>query len=500
MNPQRRSRDLLEDMQRRAAQVQERRKAGGVDPEVEALWEEIGPDPLGLLDAPPPPSFLKGHDQKLPANKVASFLRTLSMTEDRVDDDVLAERLKVENLAVGQTVSTERSGPDMFSLGGETLPDTGATVEMPLVMSSAWFGRALTDEVAPRFRQRVADAAVRYHGQIDFVVFTDISRELFDAVRNGVPEDHATQPELAHVPKSELERIRQMLEWAKGDGSYRVHLVNLFEVFNAENPMPFGLGALVQSNLNKADGPGYAEASDIVRWVIPWWSGVSYSDGDNVIYDDLIPEMQDTLDSEYGFTMGGSWQGNVQQHGGAGAGRESLADVGVEADPHDLRRATVRFHGPERLAEGLPSRAGESEAALGGAARRTDADRDRAGVPPPRNCADLEGDLYRRREVLARRPHGALRVDRPRTARVAATLVRELYNREGMLHLPRSHGVLAAEAEQQAMWKAVLGFLAERPEIASKVVEASDGWVDPNDESEDPQYLDIPDPAVLGTI
>ena len=153
--------------------------------------------------------------------------------------------------------------------------------------------------------------------------------------------------------ESELALIRQMLEWAQGDGSYRVHLVNLFEVFNAEHPMPFGLGALVQSNLNKADGPGYAEASDIVRWVIPWRFGVTYFDGDNVIGDGLIAEMQDTLDSQYGFTMGGIPGGetfnNTVVHG---AGRESLADGGVEADPRDLRRAPVRFHGPERIAKG----------------------------------------------------------------------------------------------------------------------------------------------------
>ena len=178
----RRLNPLLQDMQRRAAQVQERRKAGGVDPEVKALLEEIGPDPLGLLDALPPRSFLKGHDQKLPANKVASFLKTLSMTGDRVDDAVLAERLKVENLAVGQTVSRPRSGPDMFSLGGETLPDTGETVEMPLVMASVWFGRALADQVAPRFQAAGGRCrgAVSRPGRL-----CGVHRHLAGAVRRG---------------------------------------------------------------------------------------------------------------------------------------------------------------------------------------------------------------------------------------------------------------------------------------------------------------------------
>lgn len=112
-------------------------------------------------------------------------------------------------------------------------------MELPLMVASMWFGRALAGEVAPQFRQRGADAAKRYRGEVDFVLFTDIPRVLFDAVRDGVP-DHDSRPVLMYVPESELTRIKQMLDWARGDGSYRVHLVNLFEVFNSETLMPWG--------------------------------------------------------------------------------------------------------------------------------------------------------------------------------------------------------------------------------------------------------------------
>ena len=101
--------------------------------------------------------------------------------------------------------------------------------------------------------------------------------------------------------------------------------------------------------------------------------------------------------------------------------------------------------------------------------------------------------------------HGdpAVRYEPPglRVARVAATLIRELYNREGILHLVRSHGVLAAEADQQeAMWDAVLRFLAEQPEIRPLWSRRATAGSTPTTLPTTRSYLDVPEPAVLAEL
>ena len=85
-----------------------------------------------------------------------------------------------------------------------------------------------------------------------------------------------------------------------------------------------------------------------------------------------------------------------------------------------------------------------------------------------------------------------------RTKRAAAAVLREVYNREGVLHLVRSHWVLDAEPDPEAIWDAVLRFLAEQPGIPSIVLEVHDGWIDPNDKTENPQYVDVPKPSWVG--
>ena len=85
--------------------------------------------------------------------------------------------------------------------------------------------------------------------------------------------------------------------------AHRIHLLNLFDVFNADTTVPPDVLALVLSFINKADPSAYAELSDIVRWLIPWLLGVTYVDGENLIGDGLIKEMLNTLKSTYGFRM-----------------------------------------------------------------------------------------------------------------------------------------------------------------------------------------------------
>src|SRR5262245_49157584 len=111
---------------------------------------------------------------------------------------------------------------------------TGGTIRMPEVVGSDWFGRPRPGTPARGFGQRVVSAAATCHGEFDFVVFTDIPRKLLNAVRDGVPAP-GDRPDLDYVTQSDLAEIKEMLDWAKGDGTYRIHLVPVFEIFNAEN-------------------------------------------------------------------------------------------------------------------------------------------------------------------------------------------------------------------------------------------------------------------------
>src|SRR4051794_4284763 len=134
-------------------------------------------------------------------------------------------------------------------------PLAADTLEIPRVVASIWLGSPLsTRETSRAFWHNVQAAAIQYHGDFSFVVFTDLTRATVDRVRAEV-----TQPADPY-----LAEVWRMLAWAKGDGRYRIHLVNIDEVFHDQAPML--LDRLFRLNANKQDGPGWAAASDLLRW------------------------------------------------------------------------------------------------------------------------------------------------------------------------------------------------------------------------------------------
>ncbi|MER6708550.1 lonely Cys domain-containing protein [Streptomyces fumanus] len=75
------------------------------------------------------------------------------------------------------------------------------------------------------------------------------------------------------------------------------------------------------------------------------------------------------------------------------------------------------------------------------------------------------------------------RADTLRVAQmVVQTLVRDLHNRQGDLHLTQVAPVVSRHPQPDLLWEAVLRFLADRPEFASRVVAVTDRREEPEGE------------------
>ena len=133
---------------------------------------------------------------------------------------------------------------------------------------SIWLGGPVTaGGKAKKFHAGLTAAAEQLGGGLEFVLFTDVSRRMFArAAAEPVPQ----------AGPDPLAEVREMLTWARQNN---IRLINVDEVFHADAPMV--LNGPFRSALAKQDGPGYAEASDILRVEILLRFGGIYSDGDN---------------------------------------------------------------------------------------------------------------------------------------------------------------------------------------------------------------------------
>jgi len=264
--------------------------------EAQAAW--LGTDPFGLRELPPPPPFLVGVDlSTLPPEHVAPLLRRISLTKpvptvDELGPEALAHCPGQVSSSV-RTAEQRRWGQPAGS-GAPPLPER---TRIPRVVHGIWLGEPMPRTTV--FRENYARAARRYAGEVDFVVWTDIPRELCEAA--------LALPAPGRGRKDPLAAVRSMVHWALGNG---IHLVNVFEVFHGEAPMklhgPFTL------EMTKQLARGYASASDHLRVDVIGRLGGAYVDGDVVLTgpdadSDLEERVPDFLDriagSVQGFTM-----------------------------------------------------------------------------------------------------------------------------------------------------------------------------------------------------
>ncbi|WP_371652216.1 helix-turn-helix domain-containing protein, partial [Streptomyces mirabilis] len=334
---------------------------------------------------------------------------------------------------------------------------------VPLVVPSIWHGDPLSDTgPSAGFWSKFGSAANQFQGQALFVVFTDVPREVVEAVLGltGWSED----------PR--LLAVQRMAAWAQDAG---ISLVNVGEVFSSAWPM--GLQAEYLTEMAKQTGPGWAAASDNLRWEIADRFGGLYSDGDNVISS--LEDFRSVADSEAGFAVhrAGDQVANsavlmVPRHPAVGEIREliraqygktqqdmygaagMLRDFWVATEGGRAMRNSVLLRTfPPAVIDVLLRYGGVREVrdlpGLAGVSIGTDGSWKVPASEPLLVTGRAETLLF--------------------TQRFVHSLVRDLYNRNGDLRLTGAAGVAARHAQPQMVWEAGMRFLASRPDIRQLV-------------------------------
>ncbi|MFI5607326.1 hypothetical protein [Amycolatopsis sp. NPDC051903] len=432
----------------------------------------LGPDLFGLLRAPEPPDFLRGHDYRnLTAAQGVLLLNTLDLT---ADERPTAETTAPANLPHEASYALEQERPDHQLTAwapGEVDPLPKVS-ETPLLLHAIWLGGPLRDAgTMQTFRANFGSAAQRFTGNVLSVLWTDVPRWQTDLARTTVPPAEGPDP---------LADVRDFVAWAQ---LHNVHLVNVDEVFTSEHPML--LQEFYNSETARRAGPGYAAASDILRMELMHRFGGLYTDGDNVVQglDDLVTaahspqgyvthrQGQKVANSAFAMPKGHPFARAYldQQRENYGKTQRNLMPEGARtlpqaffATPHGrVHRNSIMYRtGPEALSQ-TARRIGLANAhqlpEMASVLMNSDASWLK---PPPAGEAT--------RPQLGREDTLAL------TQRVVQTLVRGLYNRNGDLHLTAVEPAVRRHPDPDLVWHAALSFLAADPDLAPLVRTVTD--------------------------
>jgi len=207
----------------------------------------IGGDVFGTRRPPAAPGFLDGVDVRtVEPHLVAPLLRRLSLTRPAPTADELAP----EALA-GAAGAVSRCRRDEAARRWDpagAAPPLPASTEIPHVVHGIWLGRPLP--AGNRFWTGYAAAADAYAGEVDFVLWTDISR-------------------------GRLHTVPLLRAWAERHG---IHLIDVAEVFHATAPMTLHHPYAIE--LEQGVPRAFAAASDHLRVEIVHRFGGLYADGD----------------------------------------------------------------------------------------------------------------------------------------------------------------------------------------------------------------------------
>ncbi|MER8184888.1 hypothetical protein [Kitasatospora sp. NPDC094015] len=257
------------------------------------IVEWLGEDPYGWRELPAPPAFLAGLDPAaIDPGHVAPLLRRLSL--DRrppTPAELTPQALETDRGAVSEV----RRSPELRFWGQPPEPGTPQLPEvtrLPHVVHGIWVGKPLP--AGSLFWHNYGEAARRYAGRVEFVLWTDVPREQFEAARTTPPPPPGRRDPLAYA--------RRLLDWAGRTG---VRLVQLHEVFHRDAPMRLHRQAVLE--LAKQLPRGYASFGDLLRVEILERFGGAYVDGDIAFADgpdaEPLPEFFDRIaGSVHGFT------------------------------------------------------------------------------------------------------------------------------------------------------------------------------------------------------
>ncbi|UMP06969.1 hypothetical protein [Amycolatopsis sp. EV170708-02-1] len=432
----------------------------------------LGRDLFGLRRAPRAPVSLLGLDysvldaaQGMTLLDRVDMLRSMPGAEEvtpaalaSVEQRVLSADWRPEEL-----LRWESRGVDP-----NTLPDRR---EIPNTLHEIWLGGPLAGSEDARVRQRnLVESAARLGGQ--GVLWTDVPRAQIKAVLDGDPAES-------------LARVREMVEWARVNG---VRLVNVDEVFNADSPMR--LDPYFRTEMHKLSVRGYVTASDILRVEILHRFGGLYLDGDDLVQDASVLEQVNSSPDGYAITTNKSvvdgverWENNnnaIVLAMGHPFARAYLAQIeeNYGLSQHNLLPPKIIFM-RKQIFDTSGGRMRQDEVMwLAGPELFTKL-RKRIGVAwlPIVQGVSMNSTLSWVQPMGAERrsagPPLAASEDLAATvgltAKVVHTLVRQLYNRPGTLHLTAVRDAIARHADPDLVLTAAVSYLASVPELRSRV-------------------------------
>ena len=434
----------------------------------------LGPDVYDLRRALEAPMHLAGIDQAtIATDQLASFFRALDMTlpSAPVNEDLRPETLPHrKETAWKERLPVDRRSwsPDRDRLAAD-LRDLPEEIEMPLLYHSIWLGSALTGTRG--FWANLADLA-RRRGPWEVVLWTDIPRATFTQAAKPPPPS-GSDP---------LRDVREMMDWAKDN---HIWLVNVDEVFHADAPMR--LNDQYRMELAKYLGLGWGAGSDILRFKILDRFGGIYTDSDNTFVDASSLE---GLFRKLGFAVHYDAVGfNIS----ALLAARGHPFVRLYLDQLELNYASRQT---ELLGADRPedrTRAANAIWLWPALRARRNSVMERTGPENLRRVAVRAG--YRDVSALPRltnftmgaanswlpdgsplEPARRFSADEvPKVTRgVVSTLIRELYNRDGDLHLTYVAPVIAGLPDPDAAWRAVIEFILGEPSLASRIRTVTD--------------------------
>ncbi|MGW4995730.1 TcdA/TcdB catalytic glycosyltransferase domain-containing protein [Streptomyces mirabilis] len=426
----------------------------------------LGPDLFRLRQHPVAPAFLAEFDyRKLAPQGVAAFFNKISLTRPAPSPEEMAPG----GFTGGPVLTAHMPGRPWATPLYDGAPPHMA--QLPLIRYAIWLGGPLKKGGATgQFRQRVESAATAVGDSVAVVLLTDVPRRHFDRAR--------TTPPPRPQAKDPLADVRDMMSWAQRVG---VDLVHPDELFPHDNPME--LRAQYATELAKQVGPGYAAASDILRLEVINRFGGMYIDGDDMI----APTLTDEITMKWPGASGYFINPNTNNMFIAPAGHrfvrkyingirvkytQSQVDLNAFGNGAEIGKAVMRLPmfffdmsyrhrrtsvmmrtGPEMMVE-------------------IESPEDRSSMPRIESITIGAGNSWfdtaigsgESKQVRLPRAEVVQRV-----VRVAATLIRDLHNREGDLHLTLVAPAVERLPDPGAAWEAVLGFIAQTPPLAALV-------------------------------
>jgi hypothetical protein len=472
----------------------------------------LGPDLFGSRRTPAPPDFLHGvRLTDIATDQLVPFFEAVSMTnETRPAPGVLSPQSLPH---WPETVVTADFRDEELAWAGTALPDDDpfrlmpATVSVPRLVGAIWLGGP-PDPGDETFWEALGGVAQALDDDARMVLLTDLTRDEVRSAREMLVQDEderevggdggrgAQGRESVRRPRR-LVAVGKMLDWALDN---RVLLVNVDEISAAAG---FMLDDAYRAELARRTTSGYARAADVLRFAFAERVGILlYTDHDNAVQPEFagawdgafLGGLEDLfvrrgwaasgplfamnnsafmagrghpfprwvlngMEQRYGLTQRELY---LNQPAGYSIGYDS-----VPVSPHmDMRRVF-------RWALGRHERLRRTSVML-----RTGPYNlwQLSNVPGPRITQLVTG---RASTWLKGHPLGRQRTYRrdevPMVVRdVVASLVRDLYNREGDLHLTLVAPVIAGLPDPDAGWRAAVGFILSRPDLRDLIRTVTD--------------------------